>query len=92
MIIQGGFLTVNCNPPNFSTKKKTANQPITAFLISNIYWNDSCDWLIGNFLFGTEIGCEQLKKTTLYINDIILSLPYIIHQACQCNDQKFCVC
>ena len=47
------FLT---GPPNFSTKKKTANQPITAFLINIIYWKSSCDWLIGNFLFGTEIG------------------------------------
>ena len=32
--------------PNFSTKKKTANQSITAFHITKIYWNSSCDWLI----------------------------------------------
>ena len=43
-------------PPNFSTKKKTAKQSIMAFLSNRIYWNSSCDWLIGNFLFGTKIG------------------------------------
>ena len=28
-----------------------------------IYWNSSCDWLIGSFLFGTEIGEGQLNKS-----------------------------
>ena len=28
------------------------------------YWNISCDWLICGFLFGTEIGGSQLKKTS----------------------------
>ena len=31
------------SPLHFSTKKKTAYQPITAFLINKIYWNSSCD-------------------------------------------------
>ena len=51
---------------NFSTVptqfQKTANQPITAFLITKIYWNSSCDWLISDFLFGTEIGWDKLKS------------------------------
>ena len=50
----GWFLSLV--PPNFITKKKTAKQPITAFLSNRIYWNSSCDWLISNFLLGTEIG------------------------------------
>ena len=27
------------------------------------------DWLIGGFLYGTDIGQGQLKKTTLYMNE-----------------------
>ena len=49
-------------PPNFSTKKKTANQPITAAVPVNLANKKGCDWLIGSFLFGTEIGWEQLKN------------------------------
>ena len=49
-------------PPNFSTKKKIAKQPITAFLSYRIFWNYSCGWLIGSFLFATEIRGGQLKK------------------------------
>ena len=32
------------------------DMPITAFLSYRIFWNSSCGWLIGGFLFGTEIG------------------------------------
>ena len=41
---------------------KKAKQPIRACLSNRIYWYSSCDWLIDNFLCGTEIGWEQLKK------------------------------
>ena len=50
-------------PPNFSTKKKTAKQPITAFLSNRISWNSSSDWLLGGFIFGNEIGGCQWKKS-----------------------------
>ena len=50
-------------PPNISTNKKTAMQPIMAFLRNRIYRNSSCDWLIGNFLFGTEMRGYQWKKS-----------------------------
>ena len=48
--------------PNFSTKK-TAEQPITAFLSNRIYRNSSSDWLIVNFLFGTKIRWYQWNKS-----------------------------
>ena len=48
--------------PNFSTKKKIANQPITAAVPVNLVNKKGCDWLIGGFLFGTENGWEQLKS------------------------------
>ena len=54
------FPGAKCISPNFSTKKKTANQPITAFLINKIYWNSSCVWLIGG---GGTSGGGQLKKS-----------------------------
>ena len=57
VLIQGVFLSA---PANFITKMKTANQPITA---NKIYWNSSCDWLIGGFLFGANIVEGQLKKS-----------------------------
>ena len=44
----------NCPPPNFSTKKKIVKQPIMAFLSRRIFWNSSCGWLIGSFLFVVE--------------------------------------
>ena len=50
-------------PPNFSTDKKTAKQPITAFLSNRIYRNSSSDWLIVNFLFGTKIRWYQWNKS-----------------------------
>ena len=37
--VQGGFLT---GPPNFSTKKKTANQPTTAAVPENPVKNPPC--------------------------------------------------
>ena len=42
--------------PNFGTKKKMANQPIIAAVSLNLVNKKGCDWLIGGFLFGTEIG------------------------------------
>ena len=50
-------------PPNFSTKKKTANQPIRAAVPVNPVTKKGCDWLLGSFLFGTEIGEYQWKKS-----------------------------
>ena len=43
-------------PPHFSTKKKTANQPTTAAVPENPWTKKGRDWLLSNFLFGTEIG------------------------------------
>ena len=37
-----------------------------AFLSKKIYKNSSSDWLVGSFLFGTEIWGYHWKKTTLY--------------------------
>ena len=49
------------------TTNSTFVQPITAFLSYRIYWNSSCDWLIGNSHFGTEIGGIGGEKITLYV-------------------------
>ena len=49
-----------------SQVKKIANQPITTAVSENPVTKKGHDWLLGNFLFGTEIGEGQLKKTTLY--------------------------
>ena len=46
-------------PPNFSTKKKIVNQPITATVPVNPVSKKGCDWLLGGFLIGTEIGGYQ---------------------------------
>ena len=46
-------------PPNFNTKKKIANQPITAAVPVNPVTMKGRDWLLGVFLFGTEIGGYQ---------------------------------
>ena len=45
------FLT---GPPSFSTKKKIVS--------GNHVTKKGPDWLLGNFLFGTEIGQGQLKN------------------------------
>ena len=45
--------------PNFSTKKKTANQPIRAAVPVNPVTKKGRDWLLDGFLFGTEIGGYQ---------------------------------
>ena len=50
-------------PPNFSTKKKTANQPIRAAVPVNPVTKKGCDWLLDSFLIGTEIGGYQWKKS-----------------------------
>ena len=43
-------------PSYFSTKKKTAMQAITAAVPVNPVTKKSNNWLLGGFLFGTEIG------------------------------------
>ena len=53
MLIQGGFLTA-APPPHFQYQKE--NRQSQPFVFNKIYWNSSCDWLIGDFLFGTKIG------------------------------------
>ena len=50
-------------PPIFSTKKKIANQPITAAVPVNPVTKEGRDWLLGGFLFSTEIGEYQWKKS-----------------------------
>ena len=54
-------------PPQFQYQKENCQAANQAFLSNRIYWNSSCDWLIGNFLFGTEIGEGQLKKSPCMI-------------------------
>ena len=55
--IQGDFFELSIT--NFSTKKKIANQPITAAVPVNLVNKKGYDWLIGSFLCGTEIGEGQ---------------------------------
>ena len=63
--------------PNFSTKKKIAIQPITAAVPVNLVnIKKVCDWLIGGFLFGTEIGEGQLQKPPCMILMNALALYY----------------
>ena len=38
-------------PPDFSTKKKTANQPIRAAVLINLFTKKGHDWLLGGFSF-----------------------------------------
>ena len=40
-----------------------AIQPITEPVSVNPVSKKDCDWLLGSFLFGTEIGGSQLKQT-----------------------------
>ena len=65
------FLT---GPPNFSTKKKTANQPTTAAVPENPVSKKGRDWLLSDFLFGTEIGGGQLKNHPVQILNLIKNL------------------
>ena len=73
------FLT---GPHNFTSKKKTANKPITAAVPVNLANKKGCDWLIGGLLFGTEIGAGQLNKSpciltklpTYYVGSLVTIL------------------
>ena len=56
-IYKGGFLSLV--PPNFSTKQKTAYQPIRAAVPVDPATKKGRDWLLGGFLFGTETGGYQ---------------------------------
>ena len=42
-------------PPKFSTKKMQSSQLLLFFKSNRIYWNSSHNWLLGGFLFGSEI-------------------------------------
>ena len=57
------FLTA---PFNFSTKKKTANQPITPAVPVNLVNKKGCDWLIEDFLLDTEMGRPVKKYHPVY--------------------------
>ena len=57
------FVFFSLVPPKLSTKKKTANQPFTTAVSENPVTKKGHDWLLGNFLFGTEIREGQIKKT-----------------------------
>ena len=50
-------------PPNFSTKMKIANQPITAAVPVYPVTKKGRDWLLGSFLIGIEIRGYQWKKS-----------------------------
>ena len=49
-------------PPNFSTRKKIANQPITAAVPVYPVTKKSRDWLLGSFLFVTKLGGTSEKN------------------------------
>ena len=63
---------------NFSTKKKTA-----CF--------EGCDWLLGVFLFGTEIGGYQLKNHPVlrkwHCFFLLLSFPEVVRPPDICTDE-----
>ena len=48
-------------------KRKTANQPTTADVAKNPVTKKGRDWLLCDFLFGTEIGEGQLKLEQIAI-------------------------
>ena len=54
-MIQGGFFSTG--PPPISAPKRKL--PITAAVSVNPVTKKGLDWLLGNFLFGTEIGKGQ---------------------------------
>ena len=56
-MLQGDFF--HWYPPNFSIKKEIANKPITAAVPVNPVTKKDRDWLLGGFIFGTEIGGYQ---------------------------------
>ena len=79
------FLT---GPPNFSTKKKTANQPTTAAVPENPVTKKGRDWLLSDFLFGTEV-----KKTTLYVLGLAMQLrEYAFQQDIAHLPNSICTC
>ena len=53
-------------PPDFSTINKNVNQPITAAVQVNPVTKKGRDWLLGGFLFGTEIVGYQGGKHPVY--------------------------
>ena len=58
-------VTFSLVPPNFSTKKKTARQPITAAVLINIVTKK----VLFSFLFGNEIG-GPVEKSPLSLQQI----------------------
>ena len=67
-------------PPDFSTKKKTANQPIRAAVLINPFTKKGHDWLLGGFSFWYWNWGVPVKKTTLYNYDIAMIYIYIYWQ------------
>ena len=67
MIIQG--VCFNWDPPISVPKRNMAIQPITEPVSVNPVSKKDCDWLLGSFLFGTEIGGSQLKQTPCILDD-----------------------
>ena len=61
-------------PPQFQHQKKIANQPITTAVSENPVTKKGHNWLLGNFLFGTEIGEGQLEKTPSIMMTIMLTI------------------
>ena len=60
--------------PRFQYQKKTANQPIRAAVLINLFTKKGHDWLLGGFSFWYWNWGVPVKKTTLYehadINDV----------------------
>ena len=64
ILLKGGFF--NWPSPISGPKKKTVNQPISHTAVSeNPVTKKGHDWLLGNFLLGTEIGEGQLDTNNL---------------------------
>ena len=59
--IQGDFF--NWPSPISVPKIKLPSSQSGPFLVTGFTEHNSCDWLIGNFLFGTKIREGQLKKS-----------------------------
>ena len=57
--------------PNFSSKKKIANQPITVAVSVNPVTEKGPDWMLGNFLLGIEIGEGHLKEPPCMLYDFL---------------------
>ena len=65
-------------PPGFSTKKKTANQPIRAAVLINLFTKKGHDWLLGGFYFWCQNWGVPVKKNRPVCEPILSKNMFLV--------------